>query len=77
MTPGYSKLLLHEMIVPEVGASKFHAMLDMTMMAFNAGMERTEIQWKSLLESVGLEVTHIWPPVQEDADGIIEAMIKR
>ncbi|KAH7303845.1 sterigmatocystin 8-O-methyltransferase [Stachybotrys elegans] len=76
MAPGYSKLLLHEMIVPDVGASKFHAMLDMTMMAFNAGMERTETQWKTLLESVGFEVTHIWPAMQEDADGIIEAMIK-
>ncbi|KAI1360719.1 O-methyltransferase [Xylaria arbuscula] len=39
--PGYSRLL-HEMIIPEEGASVFHAMLDMTMMAFNAGIERTE-----------------------------------
>ncbi|KAJ6779804.1 hypothetical protein PWT90_01496 [Aphanocladium album] len=76
MTPGYSKLLLHEMLVPEKGASTFHAMLDMTMMAFNAGMERTEIQWRELLEKAGFEVVKFWPPMQEDADGIVEAMVK-
>ncbi|KAI0015523.1 putative O-methyltransferase [Xylariomycetidae sp. FL0641] len=75
MKPGYSKLLLHEMIVPEQGASRFHAMLDMTMMSFNAGMERTEKQWKALLERAGLVVVKTWPPVQPDADGIVEAML--
>ncbi|KAI0410007.1 putative O-methyltransferase [Xylaria palmicola] len=39
MRRGYSKLLIHEMIIPAEGASAFHAVLDMTMMAFNAGME--------------------------------------
>ncbi|CAJ2504618.1 Uu.00g120120.m01.CDS01 [Anthostomella pinea] len=76
MKPGYSKLLLHEMIIPEQGASTFHAMLDMTMMAFNAGMERTENQWRSLLEKAGLTVVKVWPPLQEDADGIVEAMLQ-
>lgn len=76
MTPGYSKLLLHEMIIPEKNASTFHAMLDMTMMAFNAGMERTEIQWKELLEKAGFEVVKFWAPLQEDADGIVEAVLK-
>ncbi|OAA46423.1 O-methyltransferase, family 2 [Cordyceps fumosorosea ARSEF 2679] len=76
MAPGYSKLLLHEMIVPEEGASTFHAMLDMTMMAFNAGMERTERQWHELLDKAGFEVIQFWMPPQEDADGIVEAMLK-
>ncbi|KAI0011122.1 O-methyltransferase-domain-containing protein [Xylariaceae sp. FL0662B] len=76
MTPGYSKLLLHEMIIPETGASTFHAMLDMTMMAFNAGMERSQKQWEELLSRVGLEVIKFWPPLQEDADGIVEAMLR-
>ncbi|KAI2619934.1 S-adenosyl-L-methionine-dependent methyltransferase [Hypoxylon sp. NC1633] len=54
MKPGYSKLLLHEMIIPEQGASTFHGVLDMTMMAFNAGMERSERQWEELLDKAGL-----------------------
>ncbi|KAI1212409.1 putative O-methyltransferase [Annulohypoxylon truncatum] len=76
MKPGYSKLLLHEMIIPEQGASPFHAMLDMTMMTFNSGMERSARQWEELLDKAGFEVVKIWPPVQEDADGIVEAVLK-
>ena len=75
MKPGYSRLLIHEMIVPEQGASTFHAMLDMTMMAFNAGMERTEKQWRVLLENAGLRVIKVWEPL-EDADGIVEAVLE-
>lgn len=74
MTPGYSKLLLHEMIVLEEAAPQFQAQLDMTMMAFNSGMERTGKQWRELLESVGLRVVKVWEPVEEGADGIVEAM---
>ncbi|RYP63324.1 hypothetical protein DL769_006996 [Monosporascus sp. CRB-8-3] len=76
MKPGYSRLLIHEMIIPEQGASTFHAMLDMTMMAFNAGMERTERQWRELLESAGFHVLKVWSPREEDADGIVEAILK-
>ncbi|EGD94657.1 hypothetical protein TESG_02165 [Trichophyton tonsurans CBS 112818] len=74
MTPGYSKLLLHKMIIPEVGASQFQAMLDMTMMAFNGGMERTKQQWTALLEKAGLKVVQFWDPAEEGGDGIVEAM---
>ncbi|EFQ97743.1 sterigmatocystin 8-O-methyltransferase [Nannizzia gypsea CBS 118893] len=74
MTPGYSKLLLHEMIIPEVGASHFQAMLDMTMMAFNGGMERTKQQWTALLGKAGLKVVQFWDPAEEGGDGIVEAM---
>ncbi|XXG95485.1 hypothetical protein Hte_001749 [Hypoxylon texense] len=77
MKPGYSKLILHEMIIPEQGASTFHGTYDLTMMAFNAGMERSQRQWEELLGKAGLEVIKIWPPPQqEDADGIVEAMLK-
>lgn len=75
MTPGYSKLFLHEMIVPEMGASTFHAQLDMTMMAFNGGMESTAEQWTTLLTSAGFGAVKMWEPVDEGADGIVEAMV--
>ncbi|PLB51574.1 o-methyltransferase [Aspergillus steynii IBT 23096] len=74
MTPGYSKLLVHEMIVPEQGASLFEGLLDMTVMAFNAGMERTKQQWRVLLEAAGLQVVSFWDSIDEGGDGIIEAM---
>ncbi|KAK2879395.1 hypothetical protein FQN49_000913 [Arthroderma sp. PD_2] len=74
MTPGYSKLLLHEMIVLDQGASQFQAQLDMTMMAFNGGMERTKQQWSTLLEKAGLKVVEFWDPLEEGGDGIVEAI---
>ncbi|KKZ65436.1 hypothetical protein EMCG_08735 [[Emmonsia] crescens] len=73
MTQGYSKLLLHEMVVLEQGASQFQAQLDMTMMAFNSGMERTRQQWRALLEKAGLRVVKFWEPIDEGGDGIVEA----
>ncbi|EPE27504.1 S-adenosyl-L-methionine-dependent methyltransferase [Glarea lozoyensis ATCC 20868] len=76
MKPGYSKLLLHEMIIPDVGASPFHAMLDLTMMTINGGMERTSKQWHELLEKAGLKVVKIWAPLEDDADGIVEAILE-
>ncbi|KAL4800935.1 o-methyltransferase [Aspergillus venezuelensis] len=74
MTPGYSKLLVHEMIVLEQGAPQFQAQLDIAMMAFNGGMERTRQQWRGLLEKAGLQVVEFWDPVDEGGDGIVEAV---
>ncbi|KAI0896495.1 putative O-methyltransferase [Annulohypoxylon nitens] len=76
MRPGYSKLLIHEMIIPEQNASTFHAVYDMAMMTFNSGMERSEKQWEELLNKAGFEVIKFWPPQEVDADGIVEAMLK-
>lgn len=76
MKPGYSRLYIHEMIVPDTQASTYVAMLDMTMMCFNAGMERTARQWKELLAKVGLEVIKVWTPPEDGAGGIVEAIVK-
>ncbi|KAI1127812.1 S-adenosyl-L-methionine-dependent methyltransferase [Nemania abortiva] len=74
MKPGYSKLLICEMIMLEKRASTFYAILDMTMMAFNGGMERAESQWEDLMTRAGLEVTKIWHSPQEGVDDIVEVM---
>ncbi|TRX92124.1 hypothetical protein FHL15_006991 [Xylaria flabelliformis] len=63
-----------EQPIHEQGASKFHALLDLTMMTFNAGMERTERQWEELLHKAGLKVVKLWT-AQADADGIVEAIL--
>jgi hypothetical protein len=65
------------MIIPDTGASPFHAMLDLTMIFFNSGMERTGKQWTALLDKAGFEGVKVWVPEGDhDADGIVEAMIK-
>jgi hypothetical protein len=45
------------------------------MMALVSGLERTEMQWRTLLESIGLEVVRIWSVVPE-AEAILETRLK-
>ncbi|KAL4772391.1 S-adenosyl-L-methionine-dependent methyltransferase [Aspergillus nidulans var. acristatus] len=74
MAPGYSRLLLHEGIVPEKGACQFQAMSDIAAMACNGGMERTAQQWRTLLQTAGLQLVRFWNSPDEGGDGIIEAV---
>ncbi|KAL4945626.1 hypothetical protein BDV06DRAFT_209360 [Aspergillus oleicola] len=57
MEPGYSKLVIEEYILPDTNAQFLHGTTDMAVMMFCSGLERTRQQWKSLLESVGLQPT--------------------
>ena len=71
MTPGVSRLLINELVVPVRGCGQFAPHSDFNMMSICAGMERTEAQWKELLGSVGLEIKGIWT-----GDGDTESMIE-
>lgn len=61
LTPGYSKILINELMVLDQGADSFSTSVDMLMMIFHSSWERQEKQWRELIESVGLKVTRIWP----------------
>ena len=81
MKPGYSKLILNEIVLPDKGAPLQMALWDMQMMVVLGGRERTERAWRQLLSSVGLEVVGIWqPPAAKGGgsggEGIIEAVLK-
>lgn len=45
-------------------------------MALLNGMERTEVQWKALLNAAGLEVVKFWTAGPE-SEGLIEAVLKQ
>ena len=49
-----SIILLDEWVLPQKGVSPYAASMDLTMMAAFASMERTEAQWRTLIDSVGL-----------------------
>jgi hypothetical protein len=57
MAPGYSKLLICEFILPDVGAPLYPSLLDIGMMSVLSGMERTESQWTALLGSVAWKLS--------------------
>lgn len=61
LTPGYSKILINEIVVLDQGADSFSTSVDLLMMIFHSSWERQERQWRELVESVGLKVTRIWP----------------
>lgn len=60
MAPGYSKLLVHDHVLPESNLHPQATAYDLTMMVKVSAFERTESMWKDLLGSVGFRVIKIW-----------------
>ncbi|KAL4965975.1 S-adenosyl-L-methionine-dependent methyltransferase [Aspergillus stella-maris] len=60
MKRGYSKLLIHEHVVPETGLHPHTTSFDLIMMALFGAKERTEPEWRALLESAGFKIVNIW-----------------
>ena len=54
MRPGYSKLLIHE-IVLSLDSSLYGCALDICMMVLNSARERTEEQWTRVLGKAGFD----------------------
>ncbi|KAI4239065.1 MAG: hypothetical protein LQ349_000642 [Xanthoria aureola] len=75
MERDYSKLLISELVLPDAETALFPATLDIQMMGLHAGMERSEKQWRTLLDSAGLEIVKIWQEVK-GGEAVIEAALK-
>jgi hypothetical protein len=73
-TPNYSRLLIHDFILPDVGCGANEAMIDLMMMQISDGMERTESQWHELLRKTGFKIVKIWRPAI-GTTSVIEAVI--
>ena len=75
MTPGYSKVLVNELVLQDQGCSAIAAQVDITMMACLASEERSERQWHGLVDSAGLKIEKIWTDVPE-AESVMELGLK-
>jgi hypothetical protein len=72
MEPGYSKLLIYDMIMSEESPSLDVTTMDLTMMAIFPALERTEKQWTELVALVGgLRVVKFWS-VRQSVESVIE-----
>ena len=60
MSKDSSTLLINDYVVPEMNASLREASMDLQMMTLFAGVERTESQWRKLLEASNLELVQVW-----------------
>ncbi len=74
MTPGRSRLLIAEMVIPATEADITAGWFDLTMMTLS-GTERTERQWRELLESTGFGLTKVWTGSGMDA-AIVEGRLR-
>ena len=75
MKPGYSKLLIQDLVMPDQGADSRQAYLDIIMYFQPEGIERTAGQWEALLESAGLQINKIWSE-PNGTESVIEAELK-
>ncbi|KAL8714648.1 MAG: hypothetical protein Q9220_001597 [cf. Caloplaca sp. 1 TL-2023] len=57
-----SVLLVLENALPEQGVPLYNAMLDFSMMALFAGLERTDRQFEDLLQRAGFVLRGVWRP---------------
>ncbi|KAJ5939000.1 hypothetical protein N7466_002134 [Penicillium verhagenii] len=72
MEMGYSKILIEDHIVPDQNAGSRDTLVDMIVMVWCPGIERTRQQWRDLLKSTGLVVTNFWL-TEGHSRGIIQA----
>ncbi|KAE8131158.1 S-adenosyl-L-methionine-dependent methyltransferase [Aspergillus pseudotamarii] len=75
MTPGYSKLLIYEIMLPAQGATHLMTTLDLALMSCTSGLERTEEAWRALLKEGGFKVMSISRHPMA-VEGVIEAEIE-
>lgn len=55
-----SRILIDELVLPDQGVHWAATTIDLTMMASHAAKERTETQWKHVLDEASLEVERLW-----------------
>ena len=75
LKPGYSKILLNEMVIPNQDAEIIATQVDMIMMACLAACERTESHWRTLIERAGLNIEKIWTD-EPGSESVIEIALK-
>lgn len=63
MTPGYSKLIVEELILADQGEGFRGAAMDMLMLMMVEGVERSMGQWRDMFESVRLRISGVWRSV--------------
>jgi hypothetical protein len=67
-----SRMLLVDMVVPDNGVNCFSKLLDLNMLVMNGGRERTETEFRTLLDASGYKLTRVVPTMAPQS--VIEAV---
>lgn len=60
MKPGYSRLLINEIVVPDEKPTWPVTAMDQLVLVLGAMAERSEAQWTALLRQAGYKIVKIW-----------------
>jgi hypothetical protein len=76
LTPGYSRVLLNEIVLSEEKPTLAATSMDMMMLAHLGVRERTEAHWKEIIEKAGLAFVRVYnyPGV---AESVVEAELPK
>jgi demethylsterigmatocystin 6-O-methyltransferase len=69
-----SVIVIDEIVVPPSGASEKTVLYDMVMMAVMGAHERSEKQWRDVLDAAGLKLREIAIYEEEMSSGLIVAV---
>lgn len=72
-----SRLLIDETVLPDQGVGYIASAIDLTMMGAFASMERTEGDWKELVEAAGLEWVGSWVYNALENETVVEVRLPR
>ncbi|KAI9898754.1 hypothetical protein N3K66_007114 [Trichothecium roseum] len=75
MRPAYSRLLIHDVVIPDAGAHPEATGHDVAMLALLSGMERRRAQWEGLVTRAGLKVVGVWAPAARNGQSVIECEV--
>ncbi|RYP58913.1 hypothetical protein DL770_010329 [Monosporascus sp. CRB-9-2] len=71
-----SVVLIDEMVLPECGAPWRATQLDMSMLTCLAATERSEADWRVVIDEAGFKIVKIWTYTQKLRDSVIVAVPK-
>jgi O-methyltransferase domain len=66
-----SMLLISEALMPETNVPFYNCAADLNMMAAFSAMDRTEAQFRKLIEGCGFEIVKVWKPTEEKAGAAV------
>jgi hypothetical protein len=61
----HGKVLVIEAVIPRGNAPSFHKFMDLNMLVMTGGRERSEAEYRVLLEAAGFRLTQIIPTQSE------------
>lgn len=71
-----SRLLIDEMVIPEVGVGEKAAARDWTVGACLASKERTEAEWREILDEVGLDLVHTYIYLPTTYEAVMDVRLR-